>query len=332
MKWYIGLLLIILPLLSNAKELYRQDFEFLNTEKWKDNLYLFPYPENFDRDKMYYSGNCYRTTAGANFNNWTLTEYKPFSGKRSWHIKNIMRYTSDDSKTCPYPWLIKEHKSRQEIGIGWSQSGQGDPPWGSIGFDQPGYWYAYATRIRSNQPGIDTWIKQSKPRAIITQFIAGGNSATPENHLMLGGDYVIDVEISNSTNPNKEDLKKTEYSFKIEPNDWQVIVIWKKRRSSDDGEFRVYLNCHKAPTPDCSPVVDHEGGNAIQDKPYYNFKLGNYRSDGDSNVDQEIDFDLITVHDASSSLDDVLSAYRDDGDLARPKPTRPEPPTLLNGR
>lgn len=324
---FFAMLLVALLLSSDsqAKLLYENDFEYLDEKPVSENVYLFPWPMDYEKTLMNYQGGCYRTSAGDDFNNFSLTDKDTFSGERAFIVRTITNYPTSNSPNCPWRWLGNEIKARNEVAFGHPTGNQTAPEWGHVAWDYPGFWYSYAVRIPSNQPGLKTWIDKDKPRVIMTQLLGSQNGATPELHFMMGGNNgkpQITAEVTSSNKAQGENLVKTDYVFDLSLDDWHVINISRKRRWDGSGELKIYLDCHNQPTNECKPLVDHAGANAIRDKPISIFKFGLYRSDVNSGVDQIAVFDALKVHSGDTTLNDVLDDYR-----SAPPPTAlPYPP------
>ncbi len=305
-----ALLLLAIALNTDAKQLYIQDFEFLDEPVIEKPYYQFPWGENFNENLMFYSGGCYRTSAGDDFDNWVLTAQEPYSGKRAFRVRVLTNEPNSQSKNCPYPWLAKEEKSRAEIGYGWHMdSSKAIPDWGSVNSEtDPGHWYGYVIRIPSDQPGLKTWINNST-RNIITQLMGAGNGSNPEVHFMLGANYKVDVEVTYSQSETVNEKKKVRFAFNLEPDRWVPIILWRMRRWNDEGQLKIYVDCDPQKPQECTPTIDYNGPNAQRDKPVGYFKGAQYRSDNGTGVDQVVEYDLIAIHDKNSTLADVLAVY-----------------------
>ena len=307
------LIILLIPALTNAKVLYEENFEYLDTDHVFAYGYLYPWPMNYNLNKQNYHGNCFRTTNGYRFNNFLLDSKTPFEGKRSWKVTVDTAYLNNMSTGCPHKWMQTEAKSRNEIVPGHRyNTSQVSPPWGEVEFGDQPYWYSYAFYIPKDQPGLSTWIHRRTPRGIITQFLGAKNSATPEVHFMLGGDKdgipYISMEVTWSEKEHGEDNHHAYYGFKPSFDEWHTLIVY-RQRDWKKGILKVYLDCHKVSIDKCVAIVDHHGGNAIRDKPVSIFKFGNYRSDK-LKIHQIIKYDRFMVHDRRSNLADVVEAYR----------------------
>lgn len=340
-QWFINILAFLLLMglyfiftdIAKAKLLYEEDFEYLDATHVFGHNYAYPYPMDWDRNMQNYHGYCYRTEAGATFNNFALVDDEVFSGQRAFKVHVNTNYPSSASTNCPHKWLQLENKARNELAPGHTySSSQTAPSWGHVGWNDQAYWYSYAFRIPKDQAGLSTWINKATPRGIVTQFLGSQNSATPEVHFMIGGNSgtpLYSVEVTNSTAASGENNTHSYYKFNASLDEWHTLTVLRKRSWDTDGILKIYLDCHKTEVGDCQAIIDHHGGNAIRNKPVSIFKFGDYRSDANSGVNQIIEYDLFTVHDSNSDLDDVLKVYRDAyNEVPTVKPEAPELPVM----
>ena len=289
----IYILLVCALFISNAnayEPLWWNNFEF--------PIGAYPWPNTPTGSLMLYHGYCFRKSNGDNFDSWTISDKYAINGKSSIRVFNDNAFPNNKAKNCPYSWLKAENKVRNEIQIGSNgSSSDPNPWWGELRFDDPGLWVVFAMYIPSNEGNYSDWIQMGTPRSIIFQFFGGGNSGTPETHGLLGKNLKLDIEITYSTHPSREENNHKRYNVYLDKDKWNTVVMYKKRSWENDGEFKLWLNCPNLPKQ-CNPIINYKGPNAIRNKPYQYIKMFNYRSDGGyaKRVQQVFYFDAASLH------------------------------------
>lgn len=340
--WLVLVLLFAVVQRAQSKPVYTMGFDnpdapaivLGDSDPLKGTLYQFPYPLIFKDTYLSPKGGCFRRADGRKFDSFAYSSKTVFGGIRSWRNEIQTNYPNPKG-LCQFGWVQLENKNRNEVSVGSPVAGNDKPtPWGELANGAPGQWYALALYIPSNEGTFPTWINRGQ-NSIILQHMGSGNSSTPEIHWILGGKNnvpYITVAMDTSDNPDREDLKRTEWKFNVEPDRWHTFLTWWVRDWDSDGKYILWMDC-----PDwndqttCTPIINRQEKVSIRDKPKGSFSFGLYDSYVNTGAIKVTYWDSLVISDEDSTWAQAAAGLKENESVLPPvdptTPEKPKPPT-----